>query len=150
VRRALVFLSLVPAGICSGCGAGVHTSTLPASSPLHGGILIPLPADQGYVELLNDGRVRKGRTFQTTIVAYLLQPDQKTALAGKPSKVAVKLDTPRGPATIDLVPKPDQADPIAGPRYVSELGPYELNQRGGEVTVALDGKTVTAPFRGPR
>jgi hypothetical protein len=147
MRHALWFLSLVAAGTCSGCGPAVHTSALPASSPLHGGVLIPLPEDRGYVELLNERRERQGRTFQTTIVAYLLQPDQKTALLAKPSKVSVKLDTPRGPATVDLVPK---SDPIAGPRYVSELGPYELNQRGGEVTVAIDGKALTAPFRGPR
>jgi hypothetical protein len=150
MRHALLFLSLVPAGMCSGCGPGVHTSALPASSALHGGVLIPLPENQGYVELLNDKRERKSGRVQTNIVAYLLQPDQKTALAAKPSKVAVKLDTPRGPATIDLVPKPNQADPIAGTPYVSEFGPYELNQRGGEVTVAIDGKTLTALFRGPR
>jgi hypothetical protein len=150
MRHAGLFLSLVAAGMCSGCGPGVHTSALPASSPLHGGILIPLPEDQGYVELLNDKRERKLGVIQTNLVAYLLQSDLKTALPGKPSKVSVKLDTPRGQATVDLVAKPDQADPVAGPRYVSELGMYELNQRGGEVTVALDGKTLTAPFRGPR
>jgi hypothetical protein len=149
MRHALLFLSLVPAGICPGCG-GPHTSTLPPSSPLHGGILITLPEGQGYVELLNDKRERKGYAFQTDIVAFLLQPDQKTALSGKPSRVSVKLDTPRGPATIDLAPKPDPADPAASAKYASELGPYELNQRGGEVTVAIDGKTLTAPFRGPR
>jgi hypothetical protein len=150
MRHALVFLSLVPAGMCQGCGPGVHTSALPASSPLHGGILIPLPEDQGYVELLNEKRERRAGTFQTTIVAYLLQPDQKTALAAKPSKVSVKLGTSRGPATIDLLPKPGQADPVAGAPYVSEFGPYDLNQNGGEVIVAIDGKTLTAPFRGPR
>jgi hypothetical protein len=125
-------------------------SLVPAGSPLHGGILIPLPENQGYVELLNDKRERRSGAVQTNIVAYLLQSDQKTALAAKPSKVSVKLDTPRGPATIDLAPKPSQADPTAGPPYVSEFGPYELNQRGGEVIVAIDGKTLTAPFRGPR
>jgi hypothetical protein len=150
MRHALLFPSLLAAGMCSGCGPGVKTSALPGSSPLHGGILIPLPEDQGYVELLNDKRERRAGYFQTNLVAYLLQPDQKTALAVKPSKVSVKLDTPRGPATIDLVPKPSQADPMAGAPYVSEFGPYELNQRGGEVIVAIDGKTLTAPFRGPR
>jgi hypothetical protein len=150
MRRALLCLSLVPAGLCSGCGAGSYPSALPATSPLHGGILIPLPENQGYVELLNDKRERRAGYFQTNLVAYLLQSDQKTALAAKPSKVSVKLDTPRGPATIDLVPKPSQADPIAGTPYVSEFGLYDLNQRGGEVIVAIDGKSLTAPFRGPR
>jgi hypothetical protein len=150
MRNALLFLALVAAGIESGCGPGVHTSALPASSSLHGGILIPLPEDQGYVELLNDKRERKYGVFQTNIVAYLLQPDQKTPYSGKATKVSIKLDTPRGAETIALVPKPEPGDPAAGARYVSEFGLYDLAQRGGEIIVAIDGKTLTAPFRGPR
>jgi hypothetical protein len=150
MRSPLPYLTLITAGVCAGCGGGTVPSTIPATSPLHGGILVPLPQEQGYVELLNDKHERRSGAFQTNIVAYLLQPDQKTALPAKASKVSVKLDTPRGQATVDLVPKPSQADATAGAPYVSELGPYELNQRGGEVTVAIDGKTLTAPFRGPR
>jgi hypothetical protein len=150
MRTELLFLSLLTAGICSGCGPSAAPSALPPSSPLHGGILIALPEDQGYVELLNERRERKGRSFVTTIVAYLLQPDQKSALTGQVKAVGVKLGAPPAMQTVALHPNPERSDPLGSVRFVSALGPFQLEQSGGEIEVVLDGKTLTAPFRGPR
>jgi hypothetical protein len=150
MRNACLFLSLVAAGMWSGCGVAVHTSAVPASSPLHGGILIPLPEDQGFVEILNDQRVRKGNRIATTIVAYLLQPDQKSPITQSSASVTVKLGTPPDVRTIKMRPEPGGSDPSGSARFVSELGPFLLEQSGGEVEVVLGGKTLTAPFRGPR
>lgn len=149
MRRA-VLTALLAAVSSMGCGGRVVPSPIPPASALHGGILVPLPENTGFVELLNEKRERRSGTIQTTIVAYVLQPDQKTALAQKPAQVSVKLDTPGGPKTIPLVPEPAPGDPLAGARLASELGPYELNLRGGEITLVVEGKTLTAPFRGPR
>ena len=148
--RTAVLLSFLAVTAFTGCGGGVVPSPIPPASPLHGGILVPLPDKQGYVELLNDKRQRKYGASETTIVAYLLGPDQKTALGQKPTNVSVKLDTPSGQQTISLLAKPDQGDSVGSARFASEFGPFDLNQRGGEVTVAIDGKTLTTPFRGPR
>jgi hypothetical protein len=150
MRNELVFLPLLIVGICSGCGSGTVPSSVPASSPLHGGILIPLPENQGFVELLNDKRERRGRVFLTTIVAYLLQSDQKTAVTQQSRSIAVKLGAPPGEKALTMRPAPDPSDPVGSARYVSELGPYQLEQIGGEIQVVLDGKTLTATFRGPR
>ena len=145
-----VVLSSLLAATCTGCGGQVVPSAIPPTSPLHGGILVPLPDNQGYVELLNDKREKRYGAFETTIVAYLLQPDKKTALSLKSTNVSVKLDTSGGQKTVMLLAKPDQGDSVGSARFASEFGPFELNQRGGDVVVAIDGKTLTMPFRGPR
>jgi hypothetical protein len=150
MRNASFFAALLASVLGSGCGPSTKVPLVPPSSPLHGGILIALPEDGGYVELLNGGRQRVGYQFTTTLVAYLLQPDMKTALAEKPASIAVTLDTPAGEKTIPLASKPETGDSVGSTRYVSDPGPYELNQRGGEVTVPLNGKTLKAPFRGPK
>jgi hypothetical protein len=150
MRNGVLLLSLFAAAMCPGCGGVTTPSSILPSSPLHGGILIPLPENQGFVELLNDKRERRGRVFLTTVVAYLLQPDQKTALAHKPTQVSVKLDTASGRKTLLLVAEPNPGDSLGEVRFTSELGPFELDQRGGEITLAINGKTLTSPFRGPR
>jgi hypothetical protein len=133
-----------------GCGGQVIPSPIPPTSPLHGGILVPLPEKLGYVELLNDSRQKRYNATETNILAYLLGPDQKTALVQKPTSVSVQLDTPSGRQTVPMLPNPDPGDPAGSARFGSEFGLFELNQRGGEITVAIDGKTLTVPFRGPR
>jgi hypothetical protein len=150
MRYGFFFLSLLATGIGSGCGMRPAPSALPASSPLHGGILVPLPENQGFVELLNDKRERRGSAYLTTIVAYLLQADQKSAVTQQSKAVTVKLGPPPDAKTLTLRADPDPGDPAGSARFVSELGPFLLNQSGGEIQVVLDGKTLTAPFRGPR
>jgi hypothetical protein len=150
MRAEFLLLSLVTAVFCTGCGVSPHPSPVPSSSPLHGGILIPLPEEQGYVELLNDKRERKGNAYLTTIVAYLLQPDQKSSVTEQAKSVTVKLGAPPEAKTIAMRHDPDRSDPSGTARFVSELGLFQLNQSGGEIQVVLNGKTLTAPFRGPR
>src|SRR4051794_27612908 len=142
MRNEVLLLALLTTLSFTGCGGGSQPSALPDTSPLHGGILVPLPENQGYVELLNDKRERKGGAFLTTIVAYPLQADQKTAFPRTPTSVTVTMDTPKGKKTIPLLPKPDQGDSVGSARFVSDFGPYELNQVGGDITVAVDGKTL--------
>jgi len=136
-----------------GCGQGAAVdSPVPATSENHGGILIPLTDNQAYLELVNGDRLKKGRTpqTQTTLVAYLLQPDQKTPSAEVPTSVEVKIGTPKGEEVVALTAAPDSADPMGSSRFVSKPGLFELNQTGGEVTVQVGGKTLSGKFRGPR
>jgi hypothetical protein len=145
-------LLLVAAGTLIGCGPpAVVESTVPQSSEHHGGVLVPLTDKEAYVEILNGKReTKKGKASESTIVAYLLQPDQKTPFSETPKSVQVKIGTPKGEQLVSLKAEPDSTDPIGSARFVSAPGPYELNQSGGEVTVQVGGKTLSGTFRGPR
>jgi hypothetical protein len=150
MRNGVLLLAFLATVAHAGCGGGSVTSTHAEVSNLHGGILVPLPEKQGYVELLNDRRQQQGRAFLTNIVAYLLQDDQKTPIAQLPSSMSVTIDTTKGRKTIPLQPKPNPDDAVGSARFVSDFGPFELSNIGGEVAVAVAGKTLTATFRGPR
>ena len=150
MKNSTPLLALLACASLSGCGMKPVESTAPAPGTVYGGILVPLTNDRCYVELLNDKRERKGKVFQTTIVAYLLQADRKTPLAEEPASVQVKIDTPKGPMTVPLQPAPGSGEPAGTRRFASPLGPIELNQTGGEVAVLVGGETLTGTFRGPR
>ena len=64
--------------------------------------------------------------------------------------LAAKLVRPENPSKTKLMPYECGIDPVGSARFASDPGPYELNQIGGEVAVAVGGKTLTGSFRGPR
>jgi hypothetical protein len=149
--RRIAMISLVAAGAFTGCGGpGALESKVAATSEHHGGILIPLTDNQAYLELLNGKREKKGKAYETNLVAYLLQSDQKTAFAETPSSVLVKLGTATGKQEIELKPAAEASDPVGSTRFVSAFGPFELTQSGGDVVVQVGGKTLSGTFRGPR
>jgi hypothetical protein len=150
MRTILSLISLVLAGTLVGCNTVVVETAVPATSENHGGILIPLTDNQAYVELLNGKREKKGKEYQTILVAYLLESDHQTPFAESPTSVQIKIGTPKGDQVIYLKPEPDSADTLGKSRFVSPPGPFELNQAGGEVTVQAGGKTLSGTFRGPR
>ena len=102
MRTDLAALCLITAGVVSGCGqiSGPGAKQLPDSN--HGGVLVALPDKEAYVELLNGDRKKKGTTYDTTIIAYLLEPDLKTALTHPPTSVQVKVGTPKGEQVVKL------------------------------------------------
>ena len=139
------------AGVIVGCGQSAPgISAVPESSEHHGGVLVPLGEKEVYAELTNGDRKKSGASSDTTIIAYLLQPDLKTSITETPTSVQVKIGTPKGDQVVDLKAAPDSADPIGSSRFISTYGPFDLHQTGGEVTVQVGGKTLSGPFRGPR
>ncbi len=152
MRTQCFVISLFVMAALSGCGPTVYESPVAATGEHHGGILIPLTDNEAYLELLNGNREKKGKgkAFETTLVAYLFQSDQKTPVSGVPATVVVKMGTPAGEQTIALKPSADTSDPVGSARFVSNPGPFELAQAGGEVTVQLGDKTLSGTFRGPR
>jgi hypothetical protein len=141
---------LITAATLIGCSPGVVESPVPLTSEHHGGILIPLTDNQAFLELLNGKREKKGKGYETNLIAYLLQPDRKSPFSETPTSVEVKMGTPKGEQVITLKALADSTDPLGSSRFVSTPGPFELNQVGGEVTVQVGGKTLSGTFRGPR
>jgi hypothetical protein len=150
MRIILSVMSPILAATLVGCGAVAVDSPVPATSEHHGGILIPLTDKQAYVELLNGKREKKGKEYETTLVAYLLGSDHEAPFAETATSVEIKLGTAKGDQVVALKASPDSADPLGQSRFVSTPGPFELNQVGGEVTVQAGGKTLSGMFRGPR
>jgi hypothetical protein len=150
MRTPSSLMALVAAGALAGCGPTAVESTVPATGENHGGVLIPLTDNQAYLELLNGKRQKKGKTYEANLEAYLLQPDRKSAFDRPPTSVEVRIGTPSGEKTVALKAEPVTTDPLGSTRFVSDFGPYELNQGGGDVTVKLGDKALTGTFRGPR
>jgi hypothetical protein len=149
MHRLLLLVGCFAGGVFSGCGPATAVAP-PSAGDLHGGVLVPLTDSQGYVELLNDKREVKAKQLQMDLVAYVLESDRKTAMAEAPTSVEVKIQTSKGEKAVKLQPSPDASDPVGSRRYTSGIGPYELTQTAGEVTVGVGGKTLTGTFRGPR
>jgi hypothetical protein len=151
MRTILSMFCLIAAGAPIGCApAVVVEAPVLATSEHHGGILIPLTDKQAYLELLNGKLEKKGKGYETSLVAYLPQPDQKSPFSETPASVEVKIGTPTGDQVVALKSAPDSADPLGTARFVSKPGPFELTQSGGEVTVKIGGQTLSGTFRGPR
>ena len=88
MRPILSGIFLIAVGVLIGCGSQtVVESAVPPTSEHAGGILIPLADKQAYLELLNGERLKKGVGFETTLIAYLLQPDQKTSFPETPNSI---------------------------------------------------------------
>jgi len=147
MRSGVLFLSVFARGFAAAAAGAVFLPR--ASRPAARSTRRPDRAagKPSYVELLNDKR-RGRNVFHTTIVAYLLQPDQKSAVAQQVKSVTIKLGAPPGEQTVNLRSDPDRSDPVGSARFVSEMGPFQLDQTGVNPRV-LDGKTLTTPFRGP-
>ncbi len=138
-RGMLAALFLLLLGTGPGCGsAGTTTSAdAPARQGVgpHGGISVAL-GDQGFGEV-----VIESAPAGPVLAVYLLQPDQSSPLAAKPSSVAVEYDAGSGPASVSLLPK---TGPSAGNRFEATL-PSGLDDRfAGKLTVVIDGQTVEA------
>ena len=104
MRTILSVMSLVLAGTLFGCSTVVVETTVPATSEHHGGILIPLTDKQAYVELVNGNREKKGKEYQTTLVAYLLESDHETPFTETATSVEIKIGTPKGDQVVALKP----------------------------------------------
>jgi hypothetical protein len=151
MRIVKPLITLCVVGSLLGCDSQqVVESTVPATAELHGGILVPLAESENYVELLNGKSVKKGKALETDLVAYVLKGDRKSPVSELPPSIEVRIDTPKGTQVVPLKSAPDSSDPAGSSRFVSAPGPFQLNQTGGEVTLQVNGKSLTASFRGPR
>ena len=158
IRFRVVTLGL--AALFSGCdSSGPLVSVTSVTAPHHG-TMIPLPEKTGFVELLNEPEVSDRRNPEpTSIVAYFLQIDGKSALDSAPEDVTFAIETGGGKGArgkqgsgdripLSAQPKPD--DPSGAGRFASKPGPYQLAGIRGTLRVKIGGQEVSSQFAGSR
>jgi hypothetical protein len=133
-------LMIVPACLLAGCGGS--PKELPIAQAAHGGSLVTLPGERGYVEILVEAAAGGGRKAQgkSQIVAYFFQPDATTAMSPGPSDVKVKLGTGEKGAVVDLSP-----DPKAAGKFASEPGTFPEGFNG-QLDANVKGEAIQVSF----
>lgn len=139
MRTASIAASLLVALAGVGCGGPVPTpaASAPRTGP-HGGVIAPLPADSGFVEILvepADGELAR-------LAAYFLGPDASAPLSPAPAAATIRLKLPNG-SEPEIALRPDVAQPG---RLASAPGPYLVDQLYGSLTADVGGSPATIPF----
>jgi hypothetical protein len=103
-----------------------------------------LPNDLGYAEVVNEPQVEgRGDASNTSIVVYILTPDIKASapVALTDVKFVIDAGTART-KTLTLKSEPKPNDPAGGNRFISEAGPYRIEEIRGELTANAAGAPV--------
>jgi len=136
----MLFLPILVLGGCA--GGGTSQVTLP--SPHHGGSIIALPGDRGFVELKADRPVpsqgKSAASAKSRIFAYFYKSDGTTEMSPVPSDVSLRLGTADRGTDIKLSPEPKESGLLA-----SEPGAYPDELRG-QIALTLEGVPVKAEF----
>jgi hypothetical protein len=138
---------LAATGLFVACDSSpVVVNSQPVVGP-HRGTGIRLPDDKGLVELTNEPEVTDPRSNEaTSVVAYFLQMDGKSALDPPPSDVNLVVQQGKASQTIPLVPEPKADDPASAGRFASKAGPFLLSRLRGNLTANIGGQKVTVSF----
>ena len=122
-------------------GCGGATSVVPASSDpsTHGGEIVELPANHGFVEILSKSlgkEASKQASHQYEI--FFLTPDRKAAMSPAPTVVALEFKVPTT-TTMSLSASPNGS-------FLSPPGVPPGDRAAGEIVATIGGQEVRAPF----
>ncbi|WP_165075578.1 hypothetical protein [Paludisphaera rhizosphaerae] len=114
----------------------------------HDGLLVPLPKDKGFGEILSRPLPKATAKADATMVVYFLGPDKATPLSPPPSDASLRLKLPGqdAPADVPLKLQADAKDPSGAALFASTPGLYAMDQLFGDLTVTVDGESATIPF----
>jgi hypothetical protein len=131
--------------VCAIAGCGGAPKELPVAKSAHGGTMVPLPGDQGFVEVLVDTAVagKAGRKAQVKprFIAYFTQPDGTTEMSPGPTDVKIKIGMGEDGRVVDLSAEPKEAG-----KYASAVGDYPEGF-AGQLKATLNGQPVEVPVR---
>ena len=161
MQKSVFAILLATAGVLIGCDGPELTSNSAVVRGIHSGTAIHLASDKGFVELVNEPPVDDRRNPQpTSIVAYFLQPDGKSAMSPSPTDVSFHIDpdarsrqrgkTAASSTMVALSAEPKSDDPAGASRFASKTGPYDLTGIRGTLKAKINGEEVSATFTGPR
>lgn len=123
----------------SGCGDSA--SNVPASSDpsTHGGEIVELPANQGYVEIVSKSLGREAaKRASHQYELYFLSPDRKAALSPAPTGVSLEFKGLNS-STLALKDSPEGA-------FISPPSAPPGERAVGEIVATIGGQQVRAPF----
>jgi hypothetical protein len=118
-------------------------------------MMIRLPGDKGFVELLNEPEPSdRSRPEPTSIAAYYLQSDGKSPLTPAPTDVKFEIDAGRRnprvkeapTGTIPLSAEPKSGDPAGAGHFASKPGPYILDDLRGTLSAKIGGEEIAVSF----
>ncbi len=145
-RRLSSFALLLALAGCGGEAAPPPGYSSEAVGP-HGGILVPLPGDKGFGEVVSKPLPKPRPKADAVLAVYFLAPDKAAALTPAPSDASLKMKMPDGDSLdVALKPQPDAKDPVGASLFTSEPGLYAMDQMFGDLTVTVDGAPATIPF----
>lgn len=134
--------------VASGCGAPrtepdrkINSAT--TNGP-HGSPALPLPDDKGFAEIVIERGARKKDPSHLAI--YFLESDLKAPLKTLPTEVRATLVSTEGESSVAFSPAPMPKDPAGPARFGSPNGVYDSDEYTGELSVVLNGQTITRPF----
>ena len=139
-----------------GCGNTLPNPPIPTTAQSkagpHGGTALPLLDGQAYAEIVNEPPVEdRGPKVSTAIVVYFLGPDAKESAMTTPTDVNFILNLgSNNSRTVALKAEPKSGDPAGGGRFVSEMGPYRVEDLRGDLTASVGGKTAKVSLVGGR
>jgi hypothetical protein len=144
---------LLAAASC-GCSGSGPTSAAPGARPgPHRGVLIALPGDKGYAEVVNSNSARtkaRGKARPPVqVLVYFLNPGLDAPSTASASGVSVTLtQITDKPESIALQAAADAKDSLGKLRFESKPGLFYLANATGELSATLDGESFKAPFDG--
>jgi hypothetical protein len=143
--------TLVLAALVLGCDATPGPPPQVMAGP-HRGTTIRLPEDKGFVELTNEPEIALRKKDQiTSIVAYFLKIDGKSALEPPPTDVTIVVDRAKtGSETIPLAAEPKSDDPAGGSRFASKPGAHHLAMLRGTLKAKIAGQDISIAVSGSR
>jgi hypothetical protein len=144
---------ILAAVVClDGCGSPQLSSQVTKGA--HDGTSFRLPDEKGLVEIVNEPTVTDRRNPQpTSIVAYFLQADGKSALNPGPTEVSFTIDPDArsrqrekpaaSPTTLLLTAEPKADDAGGASRFASKTGPFDLSSLRGTLKAKINGQDVS-------
>ena len=123
----------------AGCGGSTSTPIPASVTASHGGLLLALPKQKGFVEIVVEPE--KTSKSQGRLVAYFVSSDGSTVLEPAPTDVSFKSDDGKTTALVADA-KPDPSSKAA--RYASVPGAFAPGRAlAGDLSANLGGEVAS-------
>lgn len=132
--RLTHMICFLAASLLVGCGQGSLTSD-PGTPPPHGGRLVRLPGNQGFLEIVKTGGA-PGKSNKVEKVEFYLLKDMATPFSPAPSSATLTVGKKKTDLRVD-------GDALVTPGGPAVFGKGDVD---GVLSVEVDGKAMNIPL----